>query len=76
MVGMVEGFARVLGVHFLPDDRPAVDRALVAGRTLTDMGDSPLARALGEVVDGLLPAAAAGRPGRVRRRTAGRAHRR
>ena len=27
---MVEGFSRVAGLHFLPDDRPGVDRALVS----------------------------------------------
>ena len=31
IVGMVEGFARLAGVHFLPDDRAAADRALVGG---------------------------------------------
>ena len=29
IAGMVEGFARLAGVHFLPDDRAAADRALV-----------------------------------------------
>ena len=32
------------GVHFLPDDRPAVDRALVAGRTLAEVGRLAAAR--------------------------------
>ncbi len=31
IVGMVEGFARLAGVHFLPDDRAAADRALLTG---------------------------------------------
>ena len=31
IVGMVEGFARLAGVHFLPDDRAAADRALSTG---------------------------------------------
>ena len=44
ITGMVEGFARLAGVHFLPDDRAAVDRALVTGRTLLEAGDSELAR--------------------------------
>jgi MinD-like ATPase involved in chromosome partitioning or flagellar assembly len=49
ITGMVEGYVRPLGVHFLPEDRPAVDRALVAGRSLLETGDSPLTRALAEV---------------------------
>ena len=39
IAGMVEGFSRVLGLHFLPDDRAAADRALVAGRALGEVGD-------------------------------------
>ena len=31
IVGMVEGYVRPAGVHFLPEDRAAADRALVAG---------------------------------------------
>ena len=76
--GMVEGFARITGLHFLPDDRPAVDRALVAGRTLAETGDSPLLRELRGLARSLVPEAD-GNPGtsrRVRRRTAGRARRR
>jgi hypothetical protein len=75
---MVEGFARVRGLHFLPEDRPAVDRALVAGRSLVESGDSPLRRALADVVDATFPETVpdrVGRPG-VRRRATGRAHRR
>ncbi len=53
--GMVEGFARPVGIHFLPDDRAACDRALVAGRALPETGDSALRRALDEVVDAVLP---------------------
>ena len=77
---MVERFTRLVGLHFLPDDRPTVDRALVGGRTLAEVGDSPLVRAVGEVVDALAPgtvpaAAGKGRRRRVRPRTAGRARR-
>jgi hypothetical protein len=43
-------------VHFLPDDRSGVDRALLAGRTLQEVGDSALTRALAAVVAELLPA--------------------
>ncbi|MFC4785417.1 AAA family ATPase [Nocardioides sp. MAHUQ-72] len=76
IAGMVTGFARVSGLHFLPDDRATVDRALVAGRTLTEVGDSPLGRAVTAVADALAPGTAAPTTagnGRVRRRTAGRA---
>ncbi|GAA4380004.1 hypothetical protein [Nocardioides caricicola] len=55
IAGMVTGFARVAGLHFLPDDQAAVDRALVAGRTLVEVGDTPLSRALGRVADVLAP---------------------
>ncbi|MBB6626881.1 hypothetical protein H5V45_06060 [Nocardioides sp. KIGAM211] len=81
IAGMVAGFARLGGLHFLPDDRASVDRALVAGRTLPELGDTPVGRAVAAVVDALVPAAAAVpapgsalRPGLLRRRTAGRAH--
>jgi hypothetical protein len=76
IAGMVEGFARLSGLHFLPDDRPSVDRALVAGRTLTEVGDSPLARGIGELVDALAPTTAVSAAPRVRRRRAGRSLRR
>ena len=56
IAGMVAGFARPAGLHFLPDDQPTVDRALVAGRTLSELGDSPLARAVGKLADGLYAA--------------------
>ena len=76
--GMVEGFSRVLGIHYLPDDQAAVDRALIAGHTLVEAGDSALLRAVedlaSQVVPGLSPVAQAGRG--LRRRTAGRALRR
>lgn len=62
--GMVEGFAHLLGIHFLPEDRPAVDRALVAGEPLS--GDGPLARAVAEVADAVLPATVPQTEGRRR----------
>ena len=40
--GMVEGFVTPADVHFLPDDRAAADRALMAGRSLVEAGDSAL----------------------------------
>ena len=58
IAGMVEGFTRLRGLHFFPDDRGAVDRALIAGRSVTEAGDSALGRALAAVVDELVPASA------------------
>jgi MinD-like ATPase involved in chromosome partitioning or flagellar assembly len=51
ILGMVEGYVRPAGVHFLPDDRAAADRALVSGRSPVELGDSALARAISEVHD-------------------------
>jgi hypothetical protein len=45
--------ATAASVHLLPDDRSAADRALVAGKSLVELGDSALRRALAEVVDAL-----------------------
>ncbi|HEU5036920.1 MAG TPA: hypothetical protein VFT70_07940 [Nocardioides sp.] len=56
IAGMVAGFAHTSGLHFLPEDQPTVDRALVAGRTLTEVGDSPLARAVSRLADALYAA--------------------
>lgn len=53
VAGMVTGFARVAGLHFLPDDQASVDRALVAGRTLVEVGDSTLSRAIARLADSL-----------------------
>ena len=42
---MLKDFARPVGLHFLPEDRATVDRALVTGRTLLETNaESPLAR--------------------------------
>lgn len=73
VAGMVRGFGTVAGLHFLPDDRPAVDRALLGGRTLAEGGDSALTRAFGRLVDDVAPRhAEPPRSGLLRRRTAGR----
>ncbi|WP_166133314.1 AAA family ATPase [Nocardioides ochotonae] len=72
VAGMVSGFVPLAGLHFLPEDRAATDRALVTGRTLLDGGESALARGVGLLADALL-----GTPARtVRTRRAGRARRR
>ena len=69
IAGMVEGFSRVSGLHFLPDDRVGVDRALVAGHPLAEGGDSPLVQALAALADAVFPTsvqtAAKRRAGRV-----------
>lgn len=74
---MVEGFVTPASVHFVPDDPATADRALVEGRTLLDLGGSPLRRAVAEVADAVAgaPRTTPTGPGRrrVRRRTAGRA---
>jgi len=64
IVGMVEGYARPVAVHFLPEDRAGVDRALVAGRLLSELGESRLRSALAEVVAAM--ASSAPRVGRAR----------
>ncbi|MEZ0578635.1 CpaE family protein [Nocardioides sp. MH1] len=53
VTAMLAGFGATAGVHFLPDDQPAVDRALVAGRTLVESGESPLTRAVGALLDAM-----------------------
>lgn len=53
VVTMLASFGTGLGVHFLPDDQAAVDRAVVAGRLLVESGDSTLARAVGELLDAM-----------------------
>ena len=58
IVGMVEGYIRPVGVHFLPEDRSTTDRALVAGKSVGELGDSALRKALAEVHDGVLLGAA------------------
>jgi MinD-like ATPase involved in chromosome partitioning or flagellar assembly len=67
IVGMVEGFARLAGVHFLPDDRAAVDRALTTGTSVPESGDSELARAITVLADAVVPPPSPHRrPGRRR----------
>lgn len=58
IAGMVAGFVRSTGLHFLPDDQPTVDRALVAGRTLPELGDSAIGRALDALTGAVATSAA------------------
>jgi MinD-like ATPase involved in chromosome partitioning or flagellar assembly len=51
IAGMVEGYIRAAGVHFLPEDRPTTDKALVSGKAVTELGDSPLRKALADLHD-------------------------
>ena len=71
IAGMVEGFSRVAGLHFLPEDRSALDRALVSGRPLAEVGDSALVSGLAALADAVFPATVtpdrAGRRIRLRR---------
>jgi hypothetical protein len=57
---MVEGFSRVAGLHFLPEDRARLDQALVSGRPIADLGASPLANALDALTDAAFPSHARG----------------
>jgi MinD-like ATPase involved in chromosome partitioning or flagellar assembly len=66
IVGMLEGFARLTGVHFLPDDRPSADRALLTGTALVGSGDSDLGRAVAAVAEALVPSPSPHRERRVR----------
>ncbi|MGZ6803542.1 MAG: AAA family ATPase [Nocardioidaceae bacterium] len=72
VTGMVEGFAGPVPVHFLPEDRAAADRALMAGRSLVETGESALRAAVGGVADAMLGERTPPRRRGLRRRTAGR----
>jgi MinD-like ATPase involved in chromosome partitioning or flagellar assembly len=67
VAAMVDGFVRTAGLHFLPEDRPGLDRALVAGEAAVRRGDSAWARGIGELTDTLFPGSVGGP---VRRRRA------
>jgi len=75
VISMVRGFGRVAEVYFFPDD-PIVDRALVSGHTIIEVGDSPLRHAVSRLVTDLVPTSPASTNGRrIKRRTAGRGRR-
>ena len=57
IVGMVEGYARGAPVHFLPEDRATLDKALVAGRAPAELGDSPFRRGIQALVGAVFQAA-------------------
>ena len=65
---MVRGFGDVASVTFLPEDQAATDRALVAGRSVVELGDGPLAGAVAGLADTLWgPVPGSGRPARQSR---------
>jgi len=71
---MLADFAQPVGLHFLPEDRATVDRALVTGRTLHETNaESPLATGVDELAAALLAGAEPREARRLRRRTAGTA---
>ena len=53
--GMLAGVVPGAELHFLPEDRASVDRALLAGRTLPEVGDSALGRAVSTLAARLVP---------------------
>jgi hypothetical protein len=61
---MVEGYSRPVGVHFLPEDREVVDRALVTGRSLAELGESRLRTSIGELATATFRAEVAHAPSR------------
>lgn len=65
IAGMVEGFSRVAGLHFLPEDRAGLDRALVSGRALADLGDTSLVQSLSALADAVFPASVRSAPPRA-----------
>jgi hypothetical protein len=67
---VVEGFVTPSGVHFLPEDRDGADRALMAGSSLVEAGESVLGRAVGGLAAALLgePVQARSRRGLLRGR--------
>jgi MinD-like ATPase involved in chromosome partitioning or flagellar assembly len=69
VAGMVEGFVGPVDTRFLPEDRPGADRALMAGRSLVESGESALRNAMAALADEVLGERAA--PGRRRRRVVG-----
>jgi MinD-like ATPase involved in chromosome partitioning or flagellar assembly len=62
ILGMVEGYIRASGVLFLPEDRTITDKALVAGKSLVELGDSPLRKAITGVHEAVWPGRSAQKP--------------
>src|SRR5680860_1327359 len=62
ITAMLGDFVTADGVHLLPDDRPAADRAIVAGKSLVELGDTALRRGISQVVDAVTGDAVGARP--------------
>ncbi|MCL8025690.1 AAA family ATPase [Nocardioides bruguierae] len=60
LADMVRGFGHLSSLHFLPADTEAVDRALVAGRSVAEQRDAALTQALAGLADDALGAAPTG----------------
>ena len=67
IAGMVEGFTRAAGLHFLPEDRIGLDRAVVAGVPLGEAGESSLGHAAAALTDAVFPGSVEASPGRRKR---------
>lgn len=54
VAAMLSAYVQPTCLHFLPDDRDAVDRALAHGRTLPELGESPLRKAMARLADAVI----------------------
>jgi Mrp family chromosome partitioning ATPase len=68
VAGMVEGFSRSAGLHFVPEDRAGVDRALVTGRAALGVAGQEFDHAFAGLADALVPSSAGVVPSGPRRR--------
>jgi MinD-like ATPase involved in chromosome partitioning or flagellar assembly len=77
IVDLVHAYARPLSVHLVPDDAGTCDRSQVEGRSLVELGSSPVRRAVSEVARACFPTAwAEASPVAGRRRSEPRRRRR
>ncbi len=53
VTGMVHDYVRPAGVHLLADDPATLDRAAVSGRSIAELGDSPVRTVLARLADEL-----------------------
>lgn len=51
VAAMLSDYLPSPALHFLPEDRETLDRALALGRTLPELGESPLSKALARLAD-------------------------
>src|SRR5699024_4172893 len=72
VVELLERCGPLHGISLLPEARGTLDRAMVVGRGVAELGESDLSRGFDALVDTLLPGAPARRRrGLLRRRRAG-----